>query len=168
MQHADFDPRQFRQALGTFTTGVTIVTTRGADGLDYGMTANSFNSVSMDPPMVLWSLNKDSSSAAAFTQARHFAVHILASEQEALSNRFAKSGGDKFAGLNPARGPDGIPLLDGCAARFECRMAYQYEGGDHLILVGQVLAFERFDCAPLVFQGGGYRRLQMPAMASAV
>lgn len=165
MNASTFDPRQFRQALGAFTTGVTIVTTRGPDGQDYGLTANSFNSVSIDPPMVLWSLNKDSSSAHAFTGSAHFAVHILATDQEHLSNRFAKSGSDKFAGLTPARGPDDIPLLDGCSARFQCRTTYQYEGGDHIILVGEVLAFDRFETPPLVFQGGGYRRLMQPSTA---
>lgn len=165
MNDSNFDPRQFRQALGAFTTGVTIVTTRGPDGQDYGMTANSFNSVSIDPPMVLWSLNKDSSSAHAFTGSEHFAVHILATDQEDLSNRFAKRGTDKFAGLTTARGPADIPLLEGCSARFQCRTTYQYEGGDHIILVGEVLEFDRFDSSPLVFHGGGYRRLLEPAIA---
>ncbi|WP_442967294.1 flavin reductase family protein [Pseudomonas sp. WJP1] len=159
MNTQHFDPKQFRQALGAFTTGVTIVTTRGADGQDYGLTANSFNSVSIDPPMVLWSINKDSSSAHAFTEGSHFAVHILATDQEPLSNRFAKSGADKFSGLDLQRGTRDIPLLDGCSARFQCKTTYQYEGGDHIILVGEVLAFDRFDKAPLVFHGGGYRRL---------
>ncbi|WP_239482041.1 flavin reductase family protein [Zestomonas insulae] len=161
--NASFDPKQFRQALGAFTTGVTIVTTRGPDGQDYGLTANSFNSVSIDPPMVLWSINKDSSSAHAFTEGSHFAVHILATDQEPLSNRFAKSGADKFAELELQRGPSEIPLLDGCSARFQCKTTYQYEGGDHIILVGEVLAFDRFDKAPLVFHSGGYRRLVPPA-----
>jgi 3-hydroxy-9,10-secoandrosta-1,3,5(10)-triene-9,17-dione monooxygenase reductase component len=165
MNPSNFDPRQFRQALGAFTTGVTIVTTRGGDGQDYGLTANSFNSVSIDPPMVLWSLNKDSSSAHAFTGSEHFAVHILATDQEHLSNRFAKRGTDKFADLTTTRGHDEIPLLDGCSARFQCRTTYQYEGGDHIILVGEVLAFDRFDSSPLVFHGGGYRRLLEPAVA---
>ncbi len=165
MNNTNFDPRQFRQALGAFTTGVTIVTTRGADGQDYGLTANSFNSVSIDPPMVLWSLNKDSTSAHAFTASEYFAVHILATDQEHLSNLFAKRGVDKFTGLTTGRGPDGIPLLEGCSARFQCRTTYQYEGGDHVILVGEVLAFDRFDTPPLVFHGGGYRRLMLPAPA---
>ncbi|WP_256669174.1 flavin reductase family protein [Pseudomonas sp. C2B4] len=159
MNTTPFDPKQFRQALGAFTTGVTIVTTRGPDGQDYGLTANSFNSVSIDPPMVLWSINKDSSSAHAFTEGSHFAVHILATDQESLSNRFAKSGADKFSGLDLQRGPCEIPLLEGCSARFQCKTTYQYEGGDHIILVGEVLAFDRFDGAPLVFHSGGYRRL---------
>lgn len=163
MNTSPFDPKQFRQALGAFTTGVTIVTTRGPEGQDYGLTANSFNSVSIDPPMVLWSINKDSSSARAFTEGSHFAVHILATDQEPLSNRFAKSGADKFADLDLQRGPSEIPLLDGCSARFQCKTTYQYEGGDHIILVGEVLAFDRFDKAPLVFHSGGYRRLVPPA-----
>jgi 3-hydroxy-9,10-secoandrosta-1,3,5(10)-triene-9,17-dione monooxygenase reductase component len=155
----EIDPKRFRQALGAFTTGVTIVTTHGTDGQDYGLTANSFNSVSVDPPMVLWSLNKGASSKPAFAAAEHFAVHVLATDQESVSNRFAKSGTDKFAGLTVARGLGNVPLLDGCSARFQCRTSYQYEGGDHIIFVGEVLAFDRFDKAPLVFHSGGYRRL---------
>ncbi|WP_218508206.1 flavin reductase [Variovorax sp. dw_308] len=153
---ATIDKAQFRKALGSFTTGVTIVTTRGADGKDYGLTANSFNSVSMDPPMVLWSLGKNSSSIAAFAGTEYFAVHILAADQEAVSNRFAKSGTDKFAGSKVARGHGEVPLLDGCSARFECRIAYQYDGGDHVIFVGEVLNFDHFARPPLIFHGGNY------------
>jgi len=91
-------------------------------------------------------------------------VHILARDQESLSNSFARSGADKFAGLSLERGPGNIPLLSGCSARFQCKTSYQYEGGDHIILVGEVLAFDRYDSAPLVFHGGGYRSLQ-PAAA---
>ncbi|MBC7940506.1 MAG: flavin reductase family protein, partial [Chitinophagaceae bacterium] len=105
---------------------------------------------------VLWSLARSSASLAAFVEAEFFAVHILGAKQEALSNRFAKRGADKFAGIELARGHGGVPLLDGCAARFECRTAYRHEGGDHEILVGEVLTFEHFDAAPLVFQKGGY------------
>ncbi|SEG53692.1 MULTISPECIES: flavin reductase family protein [Halopseudomonas] len=160
MSISSLDTKQFRQALGSFTTGVTIVTTCGPDGNDYGLTANSFNSVSMDPPMVLWSINKESSSAPAFMGSDHFAVHILATDQESLSNRFAKSGADKFESLALERGFGDVPLLAGCSARFQCKTSYQYEGGDHIILVGEVMAFDRYDSAPLVFHGGGYRSLQ--------
>lgn len=153
---ATIDKAQFRKALGAFTTGVTIVTTRGADEKDYGLTANSFNSVSMDPPMVLWSLGKTSSSLQAFTGSEHFAVHILAADQEAVSNRFAKSGADKFAGIKAGRGHGEVPLLDGCSARFECQVAYQYDGGDHVIFVGEVLNFDTFGQPPLIFHGGNY------------
>jgi 3-hydroxy-9,10-secoandrosta-1,3,5(10)-triene-9,17-dione monooxygenase reductase component len=150
------DARQFRKALGSFTTGVTIVTTQGEDGKDYGLTANSFNSVSMDPPMVLWSLGKKSSSLPVFAATAHFAVHILAADQEGISNRFAKSGADKFASCTPARGHGGVPLLDGCSARFECRVVHRYEGGDHVIFVGEVMNFDSFEQPPLVFHGGNY------------
>ncbi len=150
------DTIAFRNALGSFATGVTIVTTRDATGQDCGLTANSFNSVSLDPPMVLWSLARSSLSMDAFRNAEYFAVHILAADQEPLSNGFAKRGADKFAGLAPDRGAGDVPLLAGCAARFECRTAYQYEGGDHVIFVGEVIAFDHDDRAPLLFHGGRY------------
>lgn len=156
MSHAAIDPRQFRSALGAFTTGVTIVTTRDREGRDIGLTANSFNSVSLEPPLVLWSLAKSAASLEAFMQAEYFAVHILAADQEPLSNLFAKRGADKFGRLTPARGHGGIPLLNGCAARFECRSTFQYEGGDHEIFVGEVITFEHFERPPLVFHGGKY------------
>lgn len=149
------DPKQFRTALGAFTTGVTVVTTRHG-GVDIGLTANSFNSVSLDPPMVLWSLAKTSGSIGAFNENDFFAVHILSNRQEALSGRFAKRGIDKFEGQQLSRGHGDVPLLDGCSARFECRTAYRYEGGDHVIFVGEVVNFEHFGLPPLVFQSGGY------------
>ena len=169
------DSKQFRKALGSFTTGVTVVTTRGVEGEDVGLTANSFNSVSLDPPMVLWSLDRKSSNAAAFMAAEHFAVHILASDQEHVSNQFAKRGIDRFAGLAVERGHGDVPLLAGCSARFECRTSYRHDGGDHVIFVGEVLAFDSFGRAPLVFHGGNYGLLmkrrrktsRTPARASA-
>jgi 3-hydroxy-9,10-secoandrosta-1,3,5(10)-triene-9,17-dione monooxygenase reductase component len=153
---AAIDARALRSALGSFTTGVTIVTTRDDSGRDVGLTANSFNSVSLDPPLVLWSLARTSSCLPAFMQAEHFAVHVLAADQEPLSNRFAQRGADKFAGLGVARGRGDVPLLDGCAARFECRTAFRYEGGDHQIFVGEVVVFEHFERLPLVYQQGSY------------
>jgi 3-hydroxy-9,10-secoandrosta-1,3,5(10)-triene-9,17-dione monooxygenase reductase component len=150
------DAPSFRKALGAFTTGVTIVTTIDETGADIGITANSFNSVSLDPPLVLWSIGKSSTNLKAFLTTRHFAVHILAGDQDALASLFSKRGVDRFAGLSVARGPDGIPLLDGCTARFQCRSAFQYEGGDHVILVGEVLEFDHYDREPLVFKGGRF------------
>jgi 3-hydroxy-9,10-secoandrosta-1,3,5(10)-triene-9,17-dione monooxygenase reductase component len=152
----NFDPHGFRQALGAFTTGVTIVTTVDTTGSDVGVTANSFNSVSLDPPMVLWSLSRTSTNMAAFLAAQHFAVHVLASDQHALAARFSQKGVDRFAGLHPGRGIDGIPVLDGCAARFECRVAFRYEGGDHVIFVGEVLNFEHWEREPLVYKRGRF------------
>jgi 3-hydroxy-9,10-secoandrosta-1,3,5(10)-triene-9,17-dione monooxygenase reductase component len=152
----NFDPHGFRRALGAFTTGVTIVTTVDTAGCDVGVTANSFNSVSLDPPMVLWSLSRTSANMTAFLAARHFAVHVLASDQDALAARFSQKGIDRFAGLNPERGIDGMPVLDGCAARFECRVAFRYEGGDHVIFVGEVLNFEHWEREPLVYKRGRF------------
>jgi 3-hydroxy-9,10-secoandrosta-1,3,5(10)-triene-9,17-dione monooxygenase reductase component len=151
-----FDAAEFRKALGSFATGVTIITTRAPDGAPVGLTANSFNSVSLNPPLVLWSLAETSLSLPAFRAAEHWAVHVLASDQEELSGRFARRGQDKFAGLEVDSGRGGVPLLRGCAARFQCRKAFQYQGGDHLIFVGEVLDFDRAESAPLVFHGGRY------------
>ncbi|NKF22011.1 flavin reductase [Solimonas marina] len=156
MNAAVFDAGEFRKALGAFATGVTIITTRAADGTPVGLTANSFNSVSLNPPLVLWSLANSSASLEVFRNAEHWAVHVLATDQEDLSGRFAKRGIDKFAGLECDTGAGGVPLLRGCTARFECRTAFQYEGGDHLIFVGEVQAFDRAESAPLVFHGGRY------------
>lgn len=153
-----FDKRTLRDAFGSFATGVTIVTTAGPTG-DTGLTANSFSSVSLDPPMVLWSLSRTSSSIEAFRNNGHFAVHILSADQESLSARFASKGIDRFAGLAVDRGPDGIPMLAECMARFTCKVAYQYEGGDHVIFVGEILDFSHSARKPLVFHGGRYGQL---------
>lgn len=161
------DSKQFRAALGAFATGVTVVTAHDGQGRDVGLTANSFNSVSLDPPMVLWSLGKSSSSFDAFMETEHFAVHILASSQEDLSSRFARKGTDRFAGLDCARGIGDIPLLDGCSARFECRTAVRHDSGDHVIIVGEVLSFTSLPQPPLVFHGGKYGLLMKRAAGEA-
>ena len=148
--------REFRDALGAFATGVTIVTTRAADGAPIGLTASSFNSLSLDPPMVLWALSKAARSLSAFAAARHFAVHILAADQRSLADRFAARGADRFAGLELDEGAGGIPLLRGCSATFQCRTAYQYQGGDHVIFVGEVVAFDHSGRPGLAFHGGAY------------
>ena len=167
MADRTLDSRQFRTALGSFATGVTIVTTRAADGRPIGLTANSFNSLSLEPPMVLWALAKSSLSLAAFAAAEYFAVHILAADQQPLANRFATRGAEKFAGLEFDAGPGGVPLLRGCSAVFQCRTAHQYDGGDHTIFVGEVVGFEHFDRPALAFQGGGYAHLiKRPAAAT--
>lgn len=154
------DATEFRRALGAFTTGVTVVTTYSDTYKDIGLTANSFNSVSLDPPMVLWSLAKSSRSLEAFKTNHYFAIHILSDDQELLSNRFAQRGVDKFSELDIERGPEQVPLLKGCAARFVCKMAYQYEGGDHLIFVGEVIKFDHWHKLPLLFHGGKYGQIK--------
>lgn len=163
---SQIDPREFRSALGAFVTGVTIVTTRDAQGRPVGLTANSFNSVSLDPPLILWSLALASASLDAFRQAEYWAVHILASGQEALSARFARRGENKFAGLEVGEGPGGIPLLHGAAARFICRTAFEYEGGDHAIFVGRVEQFDRIALPPLVYHQGQYGHVLPGAKAA--
>lgn len=150
------DAQEFRKALGSFATGVAIITTRAADGSAVGLTVNSFNSVSLNPPLVLWSLAETAQSLPVFQTAQRWAVHILATDQEALSARFAKRGLDKFSGLETDTGEGDVPLLKGCAARFQCRTAFQHQGGDHIIFIGEVTAFDRADNAPLVFHSGRY------------
>lgn len=150
------DIRAFRAALGEFVTGVTIITTSDAQGVPAGLTANSFNSVSLDPPMVLFSLALNSTSLDIFRQAKFWAVHVLSAEQEALSNQFAKKDGEKFAGVHTVPGPGNIPLLPDFAARFVCRAAFEYEGGDHAIFLGEVTQFEQTGRPPLVYHKGRY------------
>jgi 3-hydroxy-9,10-secoandrosta-1,3,5(10)-triene-9,17-dione monooxygenase reductase component len=153
-----FDTRAFRSALGTFATGVTIVTTQtdGETPTDVGITANSFNSVSLDPPMILWSLARKAMSLPAFMANPCFAVHVLAADQDELSQRFATQGADKFSGLDVERGVGNVPLLTGCAARFQCRTAFRHEGGDHIIFVGEVASFDAGQKPPLLYHAGRY------------
>ena len=150
------DPRDFRNALSMFATGVTIITTRTDSGEPVGITANSFNSVSLDPPMVLWSLAKNAYSLPVFQAAKEWNVHILSNEQEALSNKFAKKGEDKFAGITLEQGVTRSPLLPGCSARFQCKTMFEYDGGDHIIFVGEVLAYDQNPTPPLLYLSGNY------------
>lgn len=153
-----FDPKALRQAFGQFATGVTIITTATAEGDYVGLTANSFSSVSLEPPLVLWSLDNNARSLSVFEQQEYFAIHVLNARQMELSNLFASKTEQKFANLTIEHGPDNIPLLNDYAARFVCRKTYAYEGGDHTIFVGEVLAFERNDTDPLLFHGGQYAK----------
>lgn len=151
-----FDPRVFRRALGNFATGVTIITARSPAGAQVGVTANSFNSVSLEPPLILWSIDKRSGSHAVFEAASHFAVHVLAADQIELSNHFARPQDDKFAGIAFESGLGGAPLLADCAARFQCECYQQLDGGDHWILIGKVVAFDDFGRSPLLYHQGAY------------
>jgi flavin reductase (DIM6/NTAB) family NADH-FMN oxidoreductase RutF len=152
-----FDPKHFRSALGQFPTGVTVITTRTADGRRIGLTANSFSSLSLDPPLVLWSLAKPAPSRTDFVAATHFAINMLADDQLHLSRTFATASADKFAGVACMDGPGGVQLIEGSSAHFVCRNIGQYDGGDHLIFIGEVEAYESFRRAPLVFHAGSYR-----------
>lgn len=146
--------RAFRDALGCFATGVTIVTVQSDHG-PMGFTANSFASLSMDPPLVLWSPAKSSSRFAHYATARHYAIHILAQDQTDLIQRFIR-GGLGFEGMSFHHNAEGVPLLPGSLARFECEQHATHEGGDHLIVVGRVLRCAMNEGAPLVFTKGQY------------
>jgi flavin reductase (DIM6/NTAB) family NADH-FMN oxidoreductase RutF len=140
-----------------FATGVTIVTARGPDGEPVGLTANSFNSVSMTPPLVLWSLARSAGSMPAFERGSHYAINILAAEQHALAERFASKAVDRFKGLAFREGAGGAPIIEGAASVFECFNRSRYEEGDHVIFVGEVEHCERREGAqPLIFHGGRY------------
>jgi len=156
---SNIDPIEFRNVLGSFPTGVTVVTTKGEDGSLCGVTASSFNSVSLDPALILWSIGKESTSFQALMDAKYWNVHVLAEDQDALSGNFARSGGDKFDGVEFEEGVKGAPVIAGCAAVMQCQIEHQYEGGDHIILVGRVLEFHDAGKAPLVFSRGRYARL---------
>jgi flavin reductase (DIM6/NTAB) family NADH-FMN oxidoreductase RutF len=149
--------RDFRDALGRFATGITVVTTMTRQGPE-AITANSFASVSLDPPIVLWSIGRQSRRFAAFAECRYFAIHVLGAGQRDLSQRFARSS-QGFDGLAYHLGEGGVPLLEGCLSRFECRRLPGHEGGDHLIVLGAVTAATIAEGDPLVYFGGGYGRL---------
>jgi flavin reductase (DIM6/NTAB) family NADH-FMN oxidoreductase RutF len=152
-----FSTPDFRDALGMFATGVTIVTARSADGSLVGLTANSFNSVSLSPPLVLWSLARKAGSLPAFERGSHYAINILSAEQHALAERFASKAGDRFQGLAFREGAGGAPVLEGAAAVFECFNRSRYEEGDHVIFVGEVeRCARRAGAQPLIFHGGRY------------
>ena len=136
---ASFDVRRLRDALGRFATGVSIVTSAAADGRYIGLTVNSFSSVSLDPPLVLWSLSSRSASLPCFKEASHFAIHVLSDRQRELAERFASNVRERFDGITVREGAGRTPLLDGCAARFNCKVVDIIEAGDHHIFLGEVV-----------------------------
>lgn len=155
---SQIDPRDFRNALGAYGTGVTIITATAADGKPYGITCNSFASVSLNPPLVLWSLGVYSSSLTVFQNASHFTVHVLGTSQQALANRFAKSSEDKFTGVDWTPGLGNAPVLAESVANFQCRSVNRYYGGDHVIFLGAVEAYAYNANEPLLFARGAYGR----------
>jgi flavin reductase (DIM6/NTAB) family NADH-FMN oxidoreductase RutF len=153
----DLDPRSFRQALSQFATGVAVITARGPDGEAIGMTMSSFNSVSLDPPLILFSIDRRAHSLPAMQSAKGFAVNILSRSQEALSNQFARALGDKWEAVEHTVGHAQAPLLRGALAHFECEPYGQHDGGDHLIVVGRVMRFSaNTQEQPLLFFRGRY------------
>ncbi len=155
------EPRDFRDTVGCFATGITIITTIEADGTPIGLTANSFTSLSLDPPMVLFCLDQNVASFDAFQAGGHFAVNILSSAQQDLSSRFAKSGPDKWDGVTFDTWDTGSPILPGCLASMECTVSSISEGGDHVIVIGEVVRMARAhgDVMPLLYFRGGYANL---------
>ncbi len=153
-----FDLRDFRNALGSFATGVTIITARSKAGGLYGLTANSFTSVSLTPPLVLWSASLYANSLPAFQEGTHFVVNILAHDQIPLSNFFAKSQEDKFAEIDHMIPECGAPVIIGAAAHFECRNEYRHYGGDHIIFIGHVERYAYTNRPTLLFCRGKYMR----------
>lgn len=150
------DPRDFRNALGAFATGVTVITATLPDSKPVGLTCNSFASVSLNPPLVLWSLASYSPSMGVFQNASHFAVNVLGVGQRNLARQFAVSAADKFAGVKWREGLGGAPLLPGTVASFECRVADRYYGGDHVIFLGAVETYAYNRSEPLLFARGGF------------
>ena len=156
---SDLVPDELRRALGRFVTGVTIVTCRDEHGAAVGLTANSFNALSLDPPLVLWSLRQSSSTIDAFTGASHFAINVLAADQVELSRRFARPTSAKFDEGEWTDGQGGAPLLAGCVAVFECRRRSHHPAGDHVLFIGEVERIGGSASAPLVYHAGHYRTL---------
>jgi len=160
----DFEPPHFRQALSRFATGVTVVTTLAPEGRKgerassnfVGITASSFNSVSLSPPLVLWSLGLHAGSLPLFHAGTHYVINVLAAEQLELCKRFAYGQGDRFADVDYQLGQSGLPILDGALAWFECHNRSRYEEGDHVIFVGEVERCGFADGDPLVFQSGQF------------
>ena len=155
---ARLDGREFRAALGCFATGVTVITASGASGQRVGLTVNSFSSVSLDPPLVLWNLSIHAPSLPVFRQAGYFAVNVLSADQRDVAEHFSRRADDKFMGADFGMrdGLGGAPVLDGVAAVFECRNAERYYGGDHIIFLGEVEGYDFTEKQPLIFCGGEY------------
>jgi flavin reductase (DIM6/NTAB) family NADH-FMN oxidoreductase RutF len=151
--------RAFRDVLGQFCTGVTVITTIASDGERVGITANSFSSLSLDPPLILWSIANTTPSFECFTEGAAFVVNVLAADQQALALQFAQSGTDKFSGVKTHQGLQGMPIVDGGVAYLECEVEARHPGGDHDIIVGRVLRVFNLRKAPLLFHGGAFHSL---------
>jgi flavin reductase (DIM6/NTAB) family NADH-FMN oxidoreductase RutF len=153
------DGTELRRVMGLFATGVTIITTRDGQGNFYGLTANAFTSLSLSPPLVLICIDRKAETFAHFYDSKCFVVNILTEDQQELSGRFAKSGGDKFAGVAHRPGHLGVPVIDGALGALECRILETHEAGDHVIHIGQVEQMEIREGRPLLFFQGRYRQI---------
>jgi flavin reductase (DIM6/NTAB) family NADH-FMN oxidoreductase RutF len=151
-----FDARQFRDALAQFATGVTVICARAGADRFVGLTANSFNSVSLEPPLILWSLAVGSESLPAFETTERYSINVLAAEQAELAHRFSRPHADRFAGVDFRLGWADAPLIEGCVAWFECRHAARHRAGDHIVFIGEVATCERSRGRGLVFHHGHF------------
>ena len=155
-----FDSQQFRRALGRFATGVSVITANPPGYAPFGVTVNSFSSLSLTPPLVLWSLQKNSDTMDAFAIANGYCVNVLAEDQQELSGRFARKGNHDLAEAEFTVGESGLPVLNGVLASFECEIDARHDGGDHIILIGRVVAMRAGEPGrPLLYFDGGYRQL---------
>jgi flavin reductase (DIM6/NTAB) family NADH-FMN oxidoreductase RutF len=153
------DPRALRDVLGQFATGVTVITTTGENGAPVGMAANSFASVSLDPPLVVWSLALKSPSLSAFRRSGTFAINIMCDQSKDLALQFSRPSPDKFAGVDWREGVDGCPVLDGAAAVLQCRTQSRIPGGDHEMYLGRVIQFTNAGKRPLIFHQGSFAEI---------
>ena len=151
-----FTEREFRDAMAQLATGVTVITARASDDTFVGFTANSFNSISLEPPLVAWSLSRRSRSLAVFESAQHYCVNVLAHDQVELARRFSRPHADRFAGVQYRLGVAGAPLIEGCTAWVECNHHALHVAGDHMLFLGRVEACGHRKAPPLVWHGGGY------------
>ncbi len=147
---------ELRRAFAQFATGITVVTARAADGTPVGLTVNSFSSVSLEPPLLLWCLGRASANYDAFRLAERHMINVLAADQLEIAKRFATRGPDRFAGQSVSITDTGLPRLDGCIAWFECAIRSRYDEGDHVILVGRIDSFEVAPGRPLIFHDSRY------------
>ncbi len=152
---------EFRRACGRFATGITIASVLDAAGAPHGLTVNSFTSVSLDPPLILICLGHAVTMIDAFRASRYFGINVLADHQQALSDRFARKGFDRFDGLGWYRGESGVPLLEGVLATIECRLHQRFTSGDHDIFVGEMIRVQTAEGEPLVYYSSRYRRLAL-------
>ena len=156
------DAREIRNVLGHFATGVTVITTKDSTGKPFGLTVNSFTSLSLNPPLVIVCVDKTVDCYSCFDESKVFAVNVLNEDQEELSRRFATKGIEKFEGIQWRMGENGSPLLDGVIGAIECKVTHSYEGGDHTIFLGEILSATAKGDRPLLFFKGKYHRLPLP------
>jgi flavin reductase (DIM6/NTAB) family NADH-FMN oxidoreductase RutF len=165
-----FTSKDFRTALGIFPTGIAVVTARGPDGQLQGMTVSSFNSVSLVPPLVLFSIARKAVSFSVWQTADVWGISVLSDKQDGLSTRFAQSGPDKWLGFEPIAGATGVPLIPGALAHFECARHALHDGGDHVIFIGRVVGLGRVPASasrPLVFYSGRYHQIDRPRQGAS-